>query len=73
MKAHGRGGTPFDWLLVAMIEHRLGRPGEAKHGLERAARAIALRAKEPAEDFGPPQTTWLCAWSWGCWAARRKP
>jgi hypothetical protein len=33
---HGKGGTPHDWLFLAMAQHRLGRHEEAKQSFAKA-------------------------------------
>jgi WD40 repeat protein/tetratricopeptide (TPR) repeat protein/tRNA A-37 threonylcarbamoyl transferase component Bud32 len=33
IKAHGGGGLPFDWLILAMAHHRLGHTQEARQWL----------------------------------------
>jgi WD40 repeat protein len=45
--AQGRGGTPFDWLFLAMAHRRLGHAGEAKSWLERSVRRIEQTADGP--------------------------
>jgi tetratricopeptide (TPR) repeat protein len=38
IRLHGKGGTPFEWLFLAMAHHRLGHAGEAKAWLDKSAR-----------------------------------
>jgi WD40 repeat protein/tetratricopeptide (TPR) repeat protein/tRNA A-37 threonylcarbamoyl transferase component Bud32 len=40
IEIHGKGGTPADWLFLAMAQHRLGRTEEAKRWLDKAVQAI---------------------------------
>jgi WD40 repeat protein len=40
VKAQRWGGTPADWLFLAMAHQRLGHPEEAKHWLDQAARRL---------------------------------
>nr|WP_315850942.1 tetratricopeptide repeat protein [Planctomyces sp. SH-PL62] len=44
MAAEGRGGTPFDWLFLAMAHHRLGHAEEARSWLDRSVRGIEQSA-----------------------------
>jgi tetratricopeptide (TPR) repeat protein len=47
VKLHGQGGTPWDWLLLAMACHRAKRTDEARTWLAKAATWID-KAKAPA-------------------------
>jgi hypothetical protein len=51
----------LNWLVLAMDEHRLGRPDEARRWLERADRwvEVALRGRPGGADRGIPQ-----GWHW---------
>ena len=62
--AQQEGGTPVDWLLLAMAHHRLGHAEEAKSWLDRAvtmAEAIDARQAERLFRRGPRQLeqSWL--------------
>jgi tetratricopeptide (TPR) repeat protein len=35
LKIHGGGGSVEDWLVLALVQHRLGKPGEARRWLAR--------------------------------------
>jgi WD40 repeat protein/tetratricopeptide (TPR) repeat protein len=52
------GGTPWDWLFLALVHQRQGRPDEARVWLEKAASVLvdpARTARErPAGGLGPP-------------------
>src|SRR5262249_37054153 len=47
-RLHAEGGTAWDWLFLAMAEHRLGHDGAARGWLDKAARWIDQRPKEAA-------------------------
>jgi tetratricopeptide (TPR) repeat protein len=40
LEIHGKGGTPADWLFLAMAQHRLGRTEEAKQWLDKAVQSM---------------------------------
>jgi tetratricopeptide (TPR) repeat protein len=52
--AHGKGGDPRDWLLLALAHHRLGHADEARTWLDKAVRWLDASTKDkPADDsFG---------------------
>jgi WD40 repeat protein len=49
--AHGSGGTPHDWLFLAMTCRRLGRDADAGAWLKRAENAQAAAAAPAAGDW----------------------
>ncbi len=52
VQVRGQGGTPVDWLFLAMAQQRLGRPAEARRQLEKAVRWLdenAIPGKTPEE------------------------
>jgi hypothetical protein len=58
---HRSGGTPYEWLLLAMTHARLGHAEEAKKWLDRAAQWLDQPAGEkprsgPADDLAGWQT-----------------
>jgi WD40 repeat protein/Flp pilus assembly protein TadD len=40
IKLNSRGGTPLDFLFLAMVHHRLGHPKEARESLDQARQAL---------------------------------
>src|SRR5262249_46078771 len=36
VQVHGKGGTAYDWLFLAMAHHRLGQADEARKWMEKA-------------------------------------
>jgi WD40 repeat protein/tetratricopeptide (TPR) repeat protein/tRNA A-37 threonylcarbamoyl transferase component Bud32 len=46
IKAHGKGGTPADWLILALAYQRLGKTGEARRWLEKASAELGQKEKE---------------------------
>jgi WD40 repeat protein/Flp pilus assembly protein TadD len=50
IKIQGRGGTPHDWLFLAMAHHRLGHTEEAKKWLARAQEGIDQRTDEKPKE-----------------------
>jgi WD40 repeat protein/tetratricopeptide (TPR) repeat protein len=47
LKAHGKGGTAWDWLLLAVAHHHLGHTAEARQWLEKAVAWIDAESKPP--------------------------
>jgi WD40 repeat protein/tetratricopeptide (TPR) repeat protein len=47
VEIHGRGGTPADWLFLAMAQHRLGHTEEAKRWLDKAVPSIQQAGSLP--------------------------
>jgi hypothetical protein len=54
---HGRGGTPWDWLFLAMAHGRLGHMEEARRWLEKAVPAVE-QALQPRSDPRPGLSPW---------------
>ncbi len=48
--AHGRGGTPDEWLFLAMAHHRLKDAGRARGWLDRAGKWLARQEKAPRDE-----------------------
>jgi tetratricopeptide (TPR) repeat protein len=61
--AHGKGGNPLDWLLLALAHQRLGHADLARTWLDKAARWLDASTQEkPADDafgFRIEWRTWL--------------
>jgi Flp pilus assembly protein TadD len=50
IKAHGQGGTPYDWLFLAMAHHRLGHADESKKWMTKAQQWLDQGKQEKAKD-----------------------
>jgi tetratricopeptide (TPR) repeat protein len=62
MQAHGAGGNAWDWLFLALAQHRLGRATEARQTLERAVAWIEKAEQGQIEDrFCPMPLAWQSA------------
>jgi WD40 repeat protein/tetratricopeptide (TPR) repeat protein len=50
IQSHERGGTAGDWFFLAMAQHRLGRPEEARKALDKAVQWIEKAEQGQIQD-----------------------
>jgi tetratricopeptide (TPR) repeat protein len=55
IQVHGKGGTAYDWLFLAMAHHRLGKADEARQWLDKARRWIDAQEATSQEATGSAQ------------------
>jgi Tfp pilus assembly protein PilF len=46
IEVHGKGGTPADWLILALAHQRQGRAGEARKWLDKAVTELEKQGAE---------------------------
>ena len=60
-ESHGTGGTPYDWLFLAMAHSDLGQPLEARRHFSRAKDWLerASRGEQPADPYLGRRLSWV--------------
>jgi WD40 repeat protein/tetratricopeptide (TPR) repeat protein len=62
MKEQGSGGTPADWLFLALAHHRLGQASKAKLWRDRAGSWVDSSTRDKPKDDSMGRSL-----SWGTW------